>query len=387
MMFEGASMRGTKIYCADSFLKFSIFCKIPRLIYSDFEGVVSSLDVERWALHSKRLNPHFRLVESRRWIAHKDGKWVGRIFAQIYNGEVAPVGASRAQFGCLDAIDDADVVDSLVGHAERWLLDRKATVVHGPYSPSVNSESGLLIEGFDAQSMILMPWAPPYLKRHLERLGYSKAKDLISYSYDVAAGGAEASPSIMDRPEWRNRLTIRTIDLRNLGEEIAIMVDLFNDAWRDNWGFVPWTIEEFSSAADVLKHIMPDEGGFIIEIDGNAQAFALVLPNIFEITDGLNGKLIPFGWFKLLWRLKFHKYKSGLLGLFGIRKNLHGTTAGGAVALAFIEECKRRGQASSIERLELGWVLEENLRMRRPIEMFGGKVDTVRRIYGKTLSG
>lgn len=378
-------MSVVSIHAADGLGEFLDFCKLPRLIYSNSKEFTPPLDIERWTLYSKRLNPHFGLVESRRWLARKDGKYVGRVFAQIYKDGVAPVGASRAQFGCLDAIDDNEVVDALLTSAEQWLASRGATVVHGPYSPSVNSESGLLVSGFDAPSMILMPWNPSYLPEHLERRGYQKAKDLICYRYDLTLDTLP-NRNIIERPEWRGRLAIRNIDLNNLHRETPVMVELFNSAWSENWGFVPWTEKEFSAAADTLKHVMRPEGGFIVELDGIAQAFGLILPNVFEIISDLNGKLFPFGLLKVLWRLKRHKYKTGLLALFGIRKHLQGTVAGGAITMAFIEECRRRSRSSnSIEQLQLGWVLEDNVRMRRAIELVGAPVATIRRIYGKTL--
>lgn len=379
-------MKAISIHTYDSFVKFQAFCSLPRKIYSEALGFSAPLDLERWTLHSKQLNPHFKRVDSQGWLARKDGKWVGRIFAQVYKEGDTPVGASRAQFGCLDTIDDGAVVQSLLTSAEDWLHGRGADVIHGPYSPSVNSESGLLIEGFKAEPMILMPWNPPYLKDHLERLGYWKAKDLISYRYDVSEKDRQSAPSILERPEWSDRLKVRTIDLTNLESEIALIVELFNDAWSENWGFVPFTIDELRSEALFLKHVMPAEGGFIIELDGDAQAFGLVLPNIFELTAGLKGRLFPLGLAKLLWRLKHHRYESGLLGLFGVRKALQRKAIGGAVILAFIEECRRRSRMTSIKRVEFGWILEDNMGMRRPIEMAGGQIHTVRRIYGKKLA-
>ncbi len=364
---------------------FLTFCKIPRLIYKGHKGFAPCLDAERWTLFAAKLNPHYGLVDSQAWIARRDGAPVGRIFAQIYKNGITPVGASPAQFGCLDSIEDEAVVGALVETAEAWLRERGAQKIHGPFSPSVNSECGMLVEGFDATPMIFMPWNPPYLPALLESRGYHKARDLISYRYDVKPEDRSDKAGIIARPEWRDRLKIRTIDLKTIAKEAEVIVDIFNDAWSENWGFVPFTYDEFMSTADGMKLIMPPDGGFIVELDGVAQAFGVVLPNLHEVTADLDGKLFPLGLPKLLLRLRNHVYNSGRLALFGIRRALHRKAAGGAVILAFIEEMRRRSRGYDIRHVEFGWVLEDNMGMRRPIELSGAKIDKVHRIYEKDL--
>lgn len=375
-----------EIIPAKGLRNFLSFCRVPRLIYQNLPGFAPPLDAERWTMFAGKLNPHFKLVQSESWLARKNGKLAGRILAQVYDKAYAPLGASSAQFGCLDAIEDDNVVAALTRAAEDWLRQRGATLIHGPFSPSINSEMGLLVQGFDATPMVFMPWNPPYLIESLERQGYAKARDVISYRYDVSEKDRQASPSILSRPEWRERLNIRTLDLKNIGKEAEIIVDIFNDAWSENWGFVPFTLEEFMSSADGLKLVMPPEGGFMIELDGVPQAFGVVLPNLHEVTADLGGRLLPFGLIRVISRIRNHQFKSGRLALFGIRRALHRKAAGGAVILAFIEEMRRRSQSSSIEHVEFGWVLENNLGMRRPIELSGAKIDKIHRIYEKNLA-
>ncbi|MGH6869390.1 MAG: hypothetical protein ACREDA_11100 [Methylocella sp.] len=375
-----------EIVPANGLRNFLAFCRLPRLLYKVHPGFAPPLDAERWTLFAARLNPHFNLVQSQAWLARKNGKLAGRIFAQIYDEAHAPLGASRAQFGCLDAIDDDEVVGGLTRAAEDWLRQRGAARVHGPFSPSINSEMGLLVKGFDAAPMIFMPWNPAYLADSLERQGYAKARDVISYRYDASEKDRQASPSILERPEWRARLNVRTLDLKNLGKEAAIIVEIFNDAWRENWGFVPFTLAEFMSSAGALKMVMPPEGGFMIELDGVPQAFAVVLPNLHEITADLGGRLFPLGLPRIVSRIRKHAFTSGRLALFGIRRALHRRAAGGAVILAFIEEIRRRNKSSSLGHVEFGWVLEDNFGIRRPIERSGARVDKVHRVYEKNLA-
>jgi hypothetical protein len=370
----------------DGLTSFLAFCKVPRIVYRGQSGFAPSLDAERWTLYAKLLNPHFKLVDSQAWVARRDGKLVGRITAQVYkDGETPPREASRAQFGSLDAIEDEEVVATLTKTAEAWLKRRGETLVHGPFSPSINGEMGMLVDGFDATPMFLTPWHPSYLPPLLERQGYQKARDVVSYRYDVTPADREAESKILARPEWRERLKIRTLDLKSLKSESKIIVDIFNDAWSQNWGFVPFTLEEFLSIADSLKYIMPPEGGFMIELDGEAQAFGVFLPNLHEITADLDGKLFPFGLPRLISRLRSYKYKSGRIVLFGIRRELQKKAIGGVVLLAFIEECRRRNKKADFEMAEFGWILENNMGMRKPIEMSGAKIDKVHRIYEKAL--
>jgi len=379
------------IFPANGLRNFLAFCRLPRLLYGGQAGFAPPLDIDRWGLFARTLNPHFRSVQSRFWLARKNGRLAGRIFAQIYHEAFAPRGASRAQFGCLDAIDDDEIVGGLTHAAEDWLRAHGALKMHGPFSPSINSESGLLVEGFDEIPMTAVPWHPPYLGGSLQRQGFVKAKDLISYRYDASEKDKLTEPGIMARPEWRDRLKIRAVDIKELKGEAKTIVDIFNDAWCENWGFVPFSLDAFISVANELRFVAPSargfmKGGFMIEVDDMPQAFAVVLPNFHEIMAGLKGRLLPFGLLRLALRIRSHGYKSGRLALFGIRRALHRKAAGGAVILAFIAELRRRGVLTPIEQIEFGWVLEDNFGMRRAIELSGATVYKVHRIYEKNLA-
>lgn len=371
----------------DGLARFMTFCKLPRLLYAGMSGFAPSLDIERWTLHGHRLNPHFKLVEAREFLARRGGQWVGRISAQLYKPEFTPVGASAAQFGALDAVDDIEVVGALTRAAEGWLAERGAERINGPFSPTINGECGLLVDGYEATPMIFMPWHPPWLSRHVEALGYEKARDLISYRINVTRAELDTPARISTRREWRDRLNIRQLRLDDLKTgETALMAQLFNDGWSGNWGFVPFTLEEFDSTADALKYIMPEEFGIVVELDGAPQSFAIALPNLHEITADLDGRLFPLGLPRLVSRLRKHKFNAARLVLLGTRKALQNSATGGAIVLAMVEELRRRGARASIEQLEAGWVLEDNMAMRRPIEMFGGKIDKIHRLYEKRLT-
>lgn len=379
-------MARIEIVPVEGLARFTTFCKLPRLLYKGAEGFAPPLDIERWTLFAHLLNPHYKLVEDQKFLARRDGQWVGRISAHVYKPGITPVGASPAQFGALDAVDDIEVVRALTDAAEGWLKEKGATRINGPFSPSVNGECGMLIEGFTATPMFLTPWHPPYLSRHIEALGYAKAKDLFSYRFAIDAALLNEKPRIMSRKEWQERLKLRPLDMATLKTgETALMEELFNDGWRDNWGFVPFTKAEFDSTADALKLVMPPEFGVVAELDGKPVSFVIALPNLFEIVSDFDGRLFPFGLPKLISRMRNHKFNAARIVLLGTRKTLQNSATGGAVLLGMIEEMRRRGASASITQLEAGWVLEDNIAMRRPIEMFGGQVDKIHRIYEKQL--
>lgn len=380
-------MARIEILPVDGLSRFATFCRLPRLLYAGAKGFAPPLDVERWTVFAHKLNPHYKLVDEQKFLARRDGEWVGRVMAQIYKPGVVPVGASNAQFGALDAIDDIEVVRALTQAAEDWLRAKGAERINGPFSPTINKECGLLVDGFEAAPMFFMPWHPPYLSRHLESLGYEKAQDLLSYRFDISNEDLEKSPRISSRREWRDRLKLRPLNMKALKQgETALMAELFNDGWSDNWGFVPFSKEEFDSDADALQYLVPSDFGIVVELDGVPQSFAIALPNLNEILADLNGRLFPFGWAQVLARLRSHKFDSARLLLLGTRKWLQKSATGGAILLALIEEMRRRGANFHIPYLEAGWVLENNADMRRPIEMFGGKVDKIHRIYEKRLA-
>jgi len=374
-----------EIVPVDGLMRFLTFCRLPRVLYKGLPGFKAALDVERWTFYGKYFNPHFKLVDSQTWLARRDGQWVGRIYAHVYHEDFTPNGASRGQFGCVDAIEDQTVVDALLETAENWLRQRGMVKIHGPFSPSINAECGLLIQGFSIEPTFMVPWHPPYLQRLVEARDYQKARDLVSYCYTTPELADIDKTSVSDHPEWRDRLRIRPLDVKNIRSEIAIFVDIFNDAWAENWGFVPLTLEELMTNATALKYVIPPEGGFVIELDGKPQAFGLILLNLYELVENFDGRLLPTNFLKLIWRMRRHTFKSARTALFGMRRALHRKATGGAVMLAFLEEIRKRGQLTKLREVECGWVLEENRAMRRMIEMIGGRVGKIHRIYEKDL--
>jgi hypothetical protein len=369
-----------------SFRDFIQFCRVPRLLYGGQTGFAPSLDVERWTLYSHWLNPHYRRVRSQTFLARTGGHVVGRIEAQIFKSS-ASTATSPAQFGSLDAIDDLEVVAALMQTAENWLFAYGAELIQGPFSPSYHSEAGLLVEGFWAEPMIFTPWHPPYLGQLLHRLGYVKVHDLISYRYDIKESDRSSTAIIANRPEWRDRLRFRSFHVGKSISDARIVVDIFNDGWRESWGFVPLGLEEYQAMSYLLWPVVTSDYAFMIELDDEPVGFVIIIPNIHDLTTCFDGRLSILRGVQLVGRLVRRQFRSGRLDLFGLRQQFHRTAIGGALTMAMMEELQARSRRISFDFVEFGWVLDDNAGMRRAIEISGARVDKIHRIYEKHLEG
>jgi hypothetical protein len=282
-------------------------------------------------------------------------------------------------------VDDPKVFAALFETASGWLKDRGMTSIQGPFSFSINDEMGLLIEGFDTPPSMMMGHALPYYARRVEDQGLAKAKDVIAYDYEDKGGMPRAMKAAHEKAIAAKDIRIRPLDKKNLRRELDIIVSILNDAWSDNWGFVPWTKEEMAVLGNNLKFLVTGEFIAIAEHKGEAVAMAVSLPNINEWITGLNGRLLPFGWAKLAWSLFGKPPHSIRMPLMGLRKSYHGTALGAALALGAIGQVRLYHISRGTRRGELSWILEENMPMRRMIEMTGARPYKTYRIYQKDI--
>ncbi len=362
------------------------FIRQPWSVYGDDRNWVPPLVIERRDHLSRDKNPFFDHAEVAMWVARRGGRDVGRVSAQIDRAYLDRHGDATGHFGLLEALDDPLVFRRLLETAEAWLRDRGMRRVRGPFSLSINDESGLLIDGFDTPPMIMMNHARPYYGSHLEALGYTKAKDLIAYDYDTFEDMPRAAASLVKRLRESPDVTLRPLRKKRYDEELHIILDIFNDAWSENWGFVPFDEAEIGHVAKELKPLIVADFVCIAELDGEAVAMAVCLPNLNEAIADINGALLPFGWAKLLWRLKSGAIKTSRVPLMGVRKRLHGTPIGGAVAFAVIDTIREAHMRRGIQRVELSWILEDNKPMRHMIEAVGGRPYKTFRIYERDLT-
>lgn len=362
------------------------FLDLPFAIYRDDPNWIAPLYLERYEHLDPKKNPYFQHAEAALFLAERDGKPVGRISAQVcrLRGELYKDGVG--QFGFLEAADDPEVFAALFDCASAWLKSRGMRRIQGPFSFSINDEMGLLIDGFDTPPMMMMGHAPRYYGPRVEELGFAKAKDVIAYDYVDETEMPRAMRVAHDKAMSAKDIAIRALDKKNLAAELEILVSILNDAWSDNWGFVPWTREEMVALGNNLKFLVTGEFIAIAEFKGEPVAMAVSLPNINEWLRGLDGRLLPFGWAKIAWHLFARPPKSIRMPLMGLRKKYHGTALGAALALGAIGQVRKYHVSRGTRRGELSWILEDNVAMRRMIEMAGARPYKTYRIYEKAIA-
>ncbi len=359
------------------------FINFPSILFAGDENWIDPLFVEREE-HLSKKNPASEHVVWQAWLAKRNGEVVGRITAQIDSLHRELYGANTGHFGMIDAIDDIEVFRALFATAEEWLIAQGAHKITGPFSLNINQESGLLIEGFDTPPSALMTYGKPWYAKHIESLGYSKAIDLIAYWMKRTDLHFEPNlTKLMDNV--RKKVTIRPLNRKIFDQEMQILRNLFNLGWQDNWGFVPFTEHEFATMGQQLKYLVPDDMIYIAEIDGEPAAFIVGLPNINEAIDGLQGKLLPFGWAKVLWRLKVRGVKTARVPLMGVKKEYQFSRIGPIIALLLIEALREPFRRRGIDALEMSWILETNTGMRTILERIGAEPYKNYRLFEKEI--
>ena len=361
------------------------FLKVPFEIYADDKNYVAPLFLERLEHLDLKKNPYFQHAEAQLFIAEKNGKPVGRISAQIDRLHLERYKDDCGQFGFLESINDPQVFAALFKSAEDWLRAKSMKRVRGPFSFSINDESGLLIDGFDTPANMFMGHALPYYAQQVEKNGFAKCKDLLAYVRDMR----EPLPKILDRIYQRGAASgdvkIRPINKSDIKNEIRIIMDIFNDAWSNNWGYIPFTEAELNLLATNLKLLVPSQYGQIAYYKGEPAAFMVALPNLNEWIAGLQGKILPTGVFKLIPKLISKKSRTIRVPLMGVRKKLQDGAMGSLLSLGVIKSVYDFARKRGVEEVEMSWILEDNHRMRHILETSGSRVYKTYRIYEKSL--
>lgn len=360
------------------------FIRIPDTILESDPAWIPLLSLERRMHLSARMNPYFQHARWQAWIAWRGQRAVGRISAQVDALHLEQHRDATGFFGMLDAEDQEETFSALLGTAEQWLRDQGMQRVRGPFNLSINAETGLLVEGFDTPPMVMMGHARPYYGEHLERCGYLKAKDMLAYMVtpDFPA------PAVMQRlaTQTGKRASVRQINPKRFDDEMSLLRDIFNDAWSENWGFVPFTAAEFRDMGHALRFLSVPDLIQIAEVDGEAAAFVVAVPNVNEAIRGLDGRLFPTGWLKLLWRLKVRHPRTARVPLLGVRRKFQHTRLGPGLAFLVTEAVRAQLHNRGVKEVELSWILEDNDGMRSIIESIGGRVYKRYRVYQRQLS-
>ena len=361
------------------------FVDLAWEVYKDDPAWVPPLKDEVHGLLNPKKNPWFEHARAELWLAERDGRVVGRISAQVDELVQNHMGQGTGQWGMFEALD-GDVAAVLIATAEEWLRGEGMTRALGPISLSIWDEPGLEIEGFAEPPTVMMGHHRPEYRGWIEAAGYSKAKDLLTYELDIRGWQDPLIDRLIAAGERNKRINIRTVDKSRFDEEARVILNLLNDAWSNNWGYVPLTEAEIAYAGKKLKPIIYEELVRIAELDGEPVAFMLTLPDINELIADLDGKLFPFGWAKLLLRLRTPRTRRLRVPLMGVARKLHNTRLASQLAFMLIEFTRRLAVDDfGATHGEFGWILEDNKGMLSIAQLPGAAVNHRYRIFEKAL--
>lgn len=328
---------------------------------------------------NRKKNPFFLHAEMELWLAWRGDRVVGRIGGIDDRLHQEAHHDNVAMFGFFEA-DDAESAAALLNTVEDWARARGRAHLRGPISPSQNDMCGLLIDGFDTDSMLMMPHNPPEYASFIERAGYAKAKDLFAWIYDLDRGVPPLLTKIAERRRQTLQLTVRNINMKEFTQEIDRLRELYTSAWEHNWGFVPPTKEEFAHLAKEMKPIFDPRFAVVAEAKGRLVACAVALPDINQALRGTNGKLFPLGLAKLLMRGRY--IDQGRLLLLGIDPEYRST----GLYPILIAQLHQQSVGTGYKRVEFSWILEDNRDINQPAADAGARCYKTYRIFQKALA-
>jgi len=346
---------------------------------------VPPLKTEVHGLIDPRTNPWFGHAEARFFLAERDGKPVGRISAQVDQEVLQHMGPGIGQWGMFEAADAA-VAAELIARAEDFLRGRRMSIAQGPYSISIWDEPGLLVQGHDHPPTVMMGHNRPEYSGWIEAAGYSGVKDLYTYELDIRADFPPLVRRIIQSGERNDRIRIRKVSKARFDEEAALILGILNDAWSDNWGFIPLSEEEIAYVGKKLKPIVYEDLIRVAELEGEPVAFMITLPDLNEFTRDFDGRLFPFNWVKLLLKLRKPQVRTMRVPLMGVVKRLQASRLASQLAFMLIDHIRYDALARyGATRGEFGWILEDNVGMRSIAETIDARINRVYRIYEKPL--
>jgi len=365
-----------------------LFLDLPYKLHKSDPNWRAPLRFERAAQIDPKKNPAAKPITSQFFLAYKGGQCLGRIAAFLNAMHDEQHKDNVGFFGYLDSSTDSDVMPALLHAAEEWVKAQGRAKICGPVQWSVNEECGLLIDGFDTPPVMLMPYGRPDYQTSIESQGFTKAVDMYAYMSDLHAGYPRSRivKALEGYAEKSPSLTWRKLDKSNFVEDIKMAMDIFNDGWSENWGFIPFTPEQVLHAAKEMKPILVHDTFWIGFIDERPVAFVLMIPDINEVAKGFDGRLLPFNWAKFIWRLKVRKIKRLRLPLMGLRREWHNKRKGVSLTTKICELAYAGARDNGYTHCELSWILEDNEGMKAICEQAQAEHYKTYRMYEKTLS-
>ena len=361
------------------------FIDLPRRLYAGDKRFIPPLTMDRQQYLDPKKSAFFSHGEAQYWLALRNGVPVGRVSAQIDRAATSADFAGVGMFGCLDTIDDAAVVGELVRVAEAWLRAKGMKQVHGPCMLSMNGEAGLLVDGHGEGPMLMVPWHPEYLGPLIEGCGYRRVRDLYYFRINITNEALDPITAKLHLSSWRWDFRVRRLNRFNPAREIDILREVYNDAWQNNWGFIPLQEADLAAFKSQLRPFMKPDYGTIIEKNGEALGIALVMPNLAEMSADLGVNPSPLGWLKLLWRGKMKRFSTARVILLGVKARCSKTVEGVAVAMTLVDELVQLARRYKLTSVEAGWVLENNRPLIAILERFKAQRVRTLRIFEKQL--
>ncbi len=376
-----------QIRSVESKSDWATFIEFPWKIYKDDPLWVPPLRIAVRDMLDVNKNPFFKHAFMYPVLAWKDGQCVGRMVGIVDENHNRFHDEKVVFFGFFESINDQIVVNHLLDAVMQWGKSKGMTTLRGPVNLSTNHECGLLVEGFESSPMVMMTYNPPYYSNLLEKWGLSKAKDL--FAYDIPSDIQRYSERLLahsERLKQRGSIHFRSIRMNEFQKEIDHIIDVYNDAWEKNWGFVPMDEEEFRHMAKDMKAVIDPDLVLVAEVRGEVAGFALALPDVNQAFKKIkNGKLLPTGLFKLLWNLKGPGRKRTInrcrVLTLGIKQNYRSLGLG---PLFYTEYFKRAG-VLGYGMGECSWILEDNVAMNKALKMMSATRSKVYRIYDRAI--
>jgi GNAT superfamily N-acetyltransferase len=359
------------------------FIELPFRLHANAERWIPPLKLERRLFLSERFNSWFRHADAELFLARRDGRVVGRVSAQIDRNFNAYQGNDWGMFGFLELEEDAEVMGALLDAAAGWLRARGRDRMVGPMDFTMNDEAGVLIDGFDREPFVKQPWHPPYYQRLCEEQGLTKAVDLLMWELYIEGRG-NVHRSIVEMAERlgpEHGIRIRKMSRRHLRRDLDLFAETYNEAWKDNWGFTPYTEADLDTYAKDLQLVF-DRNWFMVAQkvdDGETVGIAITVPDINQVLKRMKGRILPFGWWHFLRRRRImDRVRVGFLGVKPEYQHA------GVAAGLYIEHFDM-AEATPQTWGEMGWILETNEAMNRGMEGMGGKVVKRYRVYEREL--
>jgi hypothetical protein len=356
------------------------FIELPFRLHSTSPQWVPPLRLERRIFHSRRMNAYFRHAGAQEFLARTTTpptRVVGRISAQVDRAYDDQHGPGTGMFGFLELEDDPEVASALLDAARDWLAERGRHHMIGPMDYTMNDECGVLIEGFEREPLIKQPWHPPYYQRLCEQSGLDKAIDLFMWEL-VIDDREKILPVIFDlaeKCESKHGVELRHMRRRDLPKDIKVFGEVYNTAWKDNWGFVPYSESDLKHLAEEMQLVFDRNWFMVAQKDGETIGIAITLPDVNQALKRMNGRLLPFGWWHFLRKGAY--IDRVRVGFLGVKPEYQHT---GAAARFYVEHFDMATKTRQ-KWGEMGWILETNRPMNRGMEAMGGRVVKRFRVY------